>query len=271
MTPSPPAAPIPEDRPYLTLDALDLPGVRHGYFTRRGGVSTGLYAGRNVGFGSNDAAAAVAENRARCAADLGLPADSLVTVYQMHSPTVVTVEHPWARDDAPQADAMVTRRRGIALGILTADCVPVLFADSTAGVIGAAHAGWKGAFTGVLEATVRAMADLGADPARIVAGVGPHIGAASYEVGPEFEARFLEDDAGNARFFHAGQRADHPLFDIGAYVGHRLSGCGLASVAHTGHDTVEREDLFFSYRRSTLRCEVDYGRHISVIALESFP
>nr|WP_081486527.1 peptidoglycan editing factor PgeF [Nitrospirillum amazonense] len=253
------------------MDALDLPGVRHGYFTRRGGVSTGLYAGRNVGFGSNDAAAAVAENRARCAADLGLPADNLVTVYQVHSPTVVTVERPWAREDAPQADAMVTRRRGIALGILTADCVPVLFADSTAGVVGAAHAGWKGAFTGVLEATVRAMADLGADPARIVAGVGPHIGADSYEVGPEFEARFLEADAGNARFFRPGRRAGHPLFDIGAYVGHRLSGCGLARVAHTGHDTVEREYLFFSYRRSTLRHEGDYGRHISMIALDPTP
>jgi YfiH family protein len=264
-------APIPESRAYLTLDALELPGVRHGYFTRRDGVSTGLYAGRNVGFGSNDDAAAVAENRARCAADLGLGPDSLVTVYQVHSPTVVTVERPWAREEAPQADALVTRQRGIALGILTADCVPVLFADSTAGVIGAAHAGWKGAYTGVLEATVRAMVELGADPARIVAGVGPHIGADSYEVGPEFEARFREADAANTRFFHPGRRADHPLFDIGAYVGHRLAGCGLAAVVHTGHDTVVQEDLFFSYRRATLRQEGDYGRHISVIALSPAP
>ncbi|TWB35842.1 peptidoglycan editing factor PgeF [Nitrospirillum pindoramense] len=264
-------APIPADRPYLTLDALDLPGVRHGYFTRRDGVSTGLYAGRNVGFGSNDDAAAVAENRARCAGDLGLGPESLVTVYQVHSPTVVTVEQPWAREDAPQADALVTRQRGIALGILTADCVPVLFADSTAGVVGAAHAGWKGAFTGVLEATVQAMAALGADPARIVAGVGPHIGADSYEVGPEFEARFLEADGANQRFFRPGPRADHPLFDIGGYVGHRLAGCGLARVSHTGHDTVAEEGLFFSYRRCTLRREGDYGRHISMIALSPTP
>ncbi|MEE3625674.1 peptidoglycan editing factor PgeF [Nitrospirillum sp. BR 11752] len=263
--------PIPADRPHLTLDALDLPGVRHGYFTRRDGVSTGLYAGRNVGFGSNDDAAAVAENRARCAADLGLGPESLVTVYQVHSPTVVTVERPWAREDAPQADALVTRQRGIALGILTADCVPVLFADSTAGVVGAAHAGWKGAFTGVLEATVQAMAALGADPARIVAGVGPHIGPDSYEVGPEFEARFLEADGANQRFFRPGPQADHPLFDIGGYVGHRLAGCGLAQVSHTGHDTVAEESLFFSYRRCTLRREGDYGRHISMIALSPTP
>ncbi|WP_085940049.1 peptidoglycan editing factor PgeF [Azospirillum sp. B4] len=265
------SAPILPDRPYLTLDTLDLPGIRHGYFTRRDGVSTGLYAGRNVGFGSSDEAAHVSENRARCAADLGLGADSLVTVYQVHSPTVVTVERPWPREEAPQADALVTRQPGIALGILTADCVPVLFADAEAGVVGAAHAGWKGAFTGVLESTVQAMVALGADPARIVAGVGPHIGPDSYEVGPEFEARFLEADAGNRHFFRPGPRVDHPLFDIGAYVGHRLAGCGLDGVAHTGHDTVVEEDLFFSYRRATLRRESDYGRHISVIALSPQP
>lgn len=265
------AAPIPPDRAFITLDALGLPGIRHGYFTRRDGVSGGLYAGRNVGFGSNDDAGLVAENRARCAADMGLGADSLVTVYQVHSPTVVTVDRPWPREAAPQADALVTRQRGIALGILTADCVPVLFADAEAGVVGAAHAGWKGAFTGVLEATVAAMVALGADTARIVAGVGPHISARSYEVGPEFEARFLDADGDNRRFFQAGTRAGHPLFDIGAYVGHRLAGCGLDTIAHTGHDTVAQEDLFFSYRRATLRREADYGRHISVIALSPVP
>lgn len=186
---------------FLTLDALARPGIRHGYFGRRDGVSTGLYAGRNVGYGSNDEVELVRENRARVTRDLDLPAKALVTVHQIHSPTVAVVDQPWPREQAPQADALVTRRPGVALGILTADCVPVLFADPAAGVVGAAHAGWKGAFTGVLEATVKAMADLGADPARIVAGVGPHIGRDSYEVGPEFKARFVEADAANDRFF----------------------------------------------------------------------
>ncbi|MDE1148494.1 MAG: peptidoglycan editing factor PgeF [Azospirillaceae bacterium] len=256
---------------FLTLDALARPGIRHGYFGRRDGVSTGLYAGRNVGYGSNDEVELVRENRARVTRDLDLPAKALVTVHQIHSPTVAVVDQPWPREQAPQADALVTRRPGVALGILTADCVPVLFADPAAGVVGAAHAGWKGAFTGVLEATVKAMADLGADPARIVAGVGPHIGRDSYEVGPEFKARFVEADAANDRFFSPGRRPDHPLFDIGAYVGHRLAGIGLAQVVHTGHDTVEEEDEFFSYRRATLRKEPDYGRHISVIALSPIP
>lgn len=253
----------PSPRTLAPLDRQD--GVRHGFFTRVGGVSTGIYGGLNVGLGSDDDRAAVLENRRRCAAWLGLPPDRLITAHQVHSPDVVTVTTPHRPEDAPRADALVTDRPGIALGILTADCVPVLFSDAAAGVIGAAHAGWKGAYTGVLEATIAAMAALGADPARMVAGIGPHIAQRSYEVGPEFLDRFLAQSPDNAAYFIPSSRPGHHQFAVGDYVAARLAAAGVATIARVPDDTVAQEDLFFSYRRATLRREADYGRQISVI------
>ncbi|HET8729327.1 MAG TPA: peptidoglycan editing factor PgeF [Alphaproteobacteria bacterium] len=244
-----------------------LKGVSHAFFTRDGGVSTGLYASRNVGFGSDDARESVARNRALSVAELG--AESLVTVHQVHSPDVATVREPWPHEDAPRADALVTDRPGVALGILTADCAPVLFADETAGVIGAAHAGWKGALSGVLEATVEAMARLGAAPGRIVAAVGPRISWASYEVGPEFRERFVAAAPENERFFATAARPGHSRFDLGGYVGDRLARMGLATVELADHDTVTDEARFFSYRRSVLRGEPDYGRFLSAVVLDA--
>jgi polyphenol oxidase len=248
----------------ITLKALAEPGVSHGFFTREGGVSTGLYASLNCGGGSGDDRGAVAENRARAAAMLGVARDGLATNHQVHGIAVTTLVRP-VKGVHPRADAMVTSARGLALGILTADCVPVLFADSQAGVIGAAHAGWRGALGGVLEATVRAMAALGADPARIRAGIGPAIGPASYEVGPEFPAPFLAQDGENARFFAAANPKFH--FDLPGYVGARLAALGLAAIAATGGDTAADRQRFFSYRRACLQGESDYGRLLSAIAL----
>lgn len=253
----------------LSLAALnDVPGLRHGFFTREGGVSEGLYATLNCGFGSGDAPEKVAENRARALAAAGMPPGSLVTAYQIHSPDVATVEHIWRREEAPKVDGMVTNRPGIALGILTADCTPVLFADGKAGVIGAAHAGWRGALTGVLEATVAAMGALGARPERIVAGLGPCIAQRSYEVGPEFPAPFLAQDPANAELFAPSRRARHHMFDLPGYVARRLGGLGLARVERLNNDTCAEADRFFSYRRATLRGEKDYGRDLSAICLE---
>lgn len=252
----------------ITLDALnDLSGIRHAFFTRQGGVSTGLYASLNCGYGSGDIPEAVAENRARAAARLGVAADRLSGVYQTHSATCVTLEAPIRRGEAPRADAMVTRVPGLALGILSADCAPVLFADARARVIGAAHAGWKGAFGGVLEATLEAMAALGADPRRTVATIGPCIARKSYEVGPEFRARFIEADEANGAFFEPSARPGHAMFDLPGYVGHRLSRAGVAQVAAAGNDTAAEAGLFFSYRRSVLSGEPDYGRGLSAIAI----
>ncbi|SNS89223.1 MULTISPECIES: peptidoglycan editing factor PgeF [unclassified Azospirillum] len=252
----------------ITLPLLvALPGIRHGFMTRDGGVSTGIYAGLNCGLGSNDNPDHVRENRARAVQALGLPPDALVTVHQVHSPDVATVTAPWSPADAPRADAMVTDRPGIALGILTADCVPVLFCDAEAGVIGAAHAGWKGAAGGVLSATVATMTGLGADPTRIRAAVGPHIAWDSYEVGPEFRDRFLAMTADNAKLFKPSRRESHWMFDLAGYVDDRLRAAGISRIAHAGQDTVTQEDRFFSYRRTTLRGEPDYGRGISLIAL----
>ena len=249
----------------ITLDPLDdLPGIRHGFFTREGGVSEGHYASLNCGFGSGDEPARVAENRARIAGRLAVPAGHLVTVYQIHSPEVVVAERPWAPGDAPQADAMVTDRPGLALGILTADCVPVLFADPEAGVIGAAHAGWKGARGGVVAGTVAAMVRLGADPARMVAAVGPCIAQGSYEVGPEFPGQF---DAADAGFFTPSAKPGHFLFDIGGLVERRLADQGIPLVGRCAADTAAEEQRFFSYRRATLRGEPVYGRGLSVIVL----
>jgi YfiH family protein len=197
----------------------------------------------------------------------GMPPDSLLTAYQVHSPDVATVTAPWRREEAPKVDAMVTDRPGITLGILTADCVPVLFADAGAGVIGAAHAGWRGALTGVLQATVEAMRALGARTAHIAAGIGPAIALRSYEVGPEFPAPFLAQDPANVAFFLPSVRPDRHMFDLPGYVARQLAGLGLAQVERLANDTCAEADRFFSYRRATLKGETDYGRDLSAISL----
>jgi polyphenol oxidase len=250
----------------IALDALRAPGIAHGFFTREGGVSGGIYASLNCGGGSGDDPDAVAENRARAAAALGLGRDALATNHQVHGTDVVAVDRAWRRADRPRADAMVSKTRGVALGILTADCVPVLFADPEAGIVGAAHAGWRGALSGVLDATLRAMVTLGARPERVRAGFGPAIAQASYEVGPEFPAPFLAQDHGHERFFVALANGKF-RFDLPGYVRARLQGLGLAVVESTGGDTAADAARFFSYRRSRLAGEPDYGRLLSAIAL----
>jgi YfiH family protein len=244
-----------------------LAGIRHAFFTRDGGVSDGIYASLNGGVGSQDAPACVAENRARMAAALGVAPDCLLTAYQIHSPDVVTVERPWIASQRPRADAIVTATAGIAIGVSTADCGPVLLADATAGVIGAAHAGWRGAATGVLEATIAAMERCGADRARMLAALGPMIRQPNYEVGPEFVARFKADDEANERFFRPALRHGHALFDLPGYIAARLAAAGITRVEDLGHCTYADSARFFSYRRSTHRSEKDYGRHINAIAL----
>ncbi|PWG02239.1 peptidoglycan editing factor PgeF [Sphingosinicella humi] len=242
-----------------------LEGVPHGFLGRRGGVSTGICAGLNVGLGSDDDRDAIRTNR-RLAVDAVAPGARLVTVHQVHSPTVIAVTDPFPDDARPQADAMVTDRPGLALGILTADCTPILFADREAGVIGAAHSGWKGAIGGVAEATVAAMERLGGERGRIVAAVGPTIARKSYEVDEGFFRGFLEADPENERFFSGG-RAGHHQFDLEAYVVFRLAAAGLRQIEALGLDTYSDADRFFSYRRATHRGEADYGRQISLIAL----
>jgi hypothetical protein len=249
------------------LNALD--GTRHGFFSREGGVSDGIYSSLNCGFGSGDDREKVAINRGRAMAKLDLAADRLVTTFQIHSAKVVEVTAPWRPEDAPRADALVTRVPGVALGILTADCVPVLLADPDARVIGAAHAGWKGALGGVLEATLEAMEALGADRAKIRAGIGPAISRRSYEVGPEFPEPFLEQCGQNADFFCHGARQGHFHFDIKGYAARRLALAGLSEIQCLPCDTCAEEARFFSYRRSCLRQETDYGRGLSAIALEA--
>ena len=251
----------------LTHPALAQPGIRHGYFTRQGGVSQGIYATLNGGQGSNDDQALVRENRGRMADWLGVPRDRFVTCYQIHSPDVITVNEPWAREQAPKADAMVTDQPGLALAVSTADCGPVLFADAAAGVIGAAHAGWKGAFTGVLEATLTAMEALGARRENTVAVLGPMISRRAYEVGPEFVERFAAADAGNERFFSPSERANHAMFDLPAYIRMRLTGSGVGRFDDLALCTYGDEERFFSYRRVTHRKEPDYGRLLHAIAL----
>ena len=249
------------------LRAPALGDVPHGFAGRQGGVSTGVCAGLNVGLGSEDDRLAILRNR-DLARDALLPGATLVTVRQVHSPDVVTVTAPIAEDERPEADAMVTRTPGLILGILTADCVPVLFADREAGVIGAAHAGWKGAISGVTDRTIAAMEMLGATRAGIACAIGPCIGRASYEVTLDFAERFERDDADNARFFSAG-RAGHCQFDIAAYVASRLQAAGIGRISLLDEDTYSQADRFFSYRRSCHSQEGDYGRQISMIALPS--
>ncbi|MGR6329422.1 peptidoglycan editing factor PgeF [Sphingomonas sp. XXL09] len=247
------------------IRARALGAVPHGFLGRRGGVSVGGTAGLNVGLGSADDPAAVAENRRRAAAAV-LPGATLVTPYQVHSADALVVTAPWDEAARPRADALVTDRPGLLLGILTADCAPVLFADPAAGVVGAAHAGWKGALAGVTDATLTAMETLGADRGRIVAAVGPCIARASYEVDDAFLARFAAADPANERFFANG-RMGHHQFDLEAYVAHRLAAAGVARVETLGLDTYAGEERFFSFRRATHRREADYGRQISVIGV----
>lgn len=247
----------------ITARALD--GIAHGFLGRRGGVSLGAYAGLNVGTGSNDDPAIIAENR-RLAIAAVLPGGSLATLYQIHSAYAVVVTTPLDGPRRPQGDALVTNRPGIALGILTADCAPVLFADHGAGVVGAAHAGWKGALGGVTDAVIAAMEGLGAKRERIAAAIGPCIARASYEVDTTFAQRFEADDPTNERFFMA-TRPGHLQFDLEAYVAHRLASAGIVRVDALGLDTYTAATRFFSYRRATHRGEPNYGRQISLIGL----
>ncbi|MEO6225869.1 MAG: peptidoglycan editing factor PgeF [Sphingomicrobium sp.] len=240
----------------------DLP---HGFLGRRGGVSTGELAGLNVGYGSGDARAAIDENRRRAVAAL-LPHAQLATVHQVHSAEVVTVEHPWPQAERAHVDAMVTDRPGLLLGILTADCAPVLLADADAGVIGAAHAGWRGALAGVTDATITAMERLGASRKRIAAAVGPCIGVSSYEVDASFRDRFVQADPDTARFFIDGP-GTKPQFDLPRFVVHRLVATGIGEVEALHLDTYSDADRFYSFRRATHRGEADYGRQLSAIAL----
>ncbi len=244
-----------------------LPGVRYGFFGSRGGVSTGIYASLNGGQGSGDDPGAVGENRRRVAGALGIAETALVSAFQRHSDRAVAVTEPWTRETRPRCDAMVTDRPGIGLGVLAADCGPVLLADAQARVVGAAHAGWKGALAGVLPNAVAAMERLGADRSRIIAALGPCIRQASYEVGPEFPAPFLEQHKDNARYFRAGERAGHFQFDLGGYIVAQLEAAGLAAVCDTGLDTYANPDRLFSYRRNTHRGHRDYGRNVSAICL----
>ncbi len=244
-----------------------LPGMRHAFFNRDGGVSQGIYAGLNGGIGSNDDPQHVAENRRRMAQTMGVAPERFLTLYQVHSPDVVVVETPWDNATRPKADALVTTVPGIALGVTAADCGPILFADAEARVIGAAHAGWKGALTGVLEATLDAMAKLGATRSRVVAAIGPLIRQPSYEVGDEFVARFTAMDPAYARFFIPAARPGHAMFDLGGFIRMRLQTAGVEQIDDTGIDTYPDEN-FFSYRRSVHRAEPDYGRAIHAIVLE---
>ncbi|KRA81467.1 peptidoglycan editing factor PgeF [Altererythrobacter sp. Root672] len=239
-----------------------LAGIPHGFLGRRGGVSQGVAAGLNVGLGADDAGEAVAENRRRAVAAVQ-PGARLVTVYQVHSPDAVIVGEPWADDARPRADALVTVRPGLLLAVVTADCAPVLLADAEAGVIGAAHAGWRGAHGGVLESTVAAMERLGADRGRIAAAIGPAIAQDSYEVDSGFREAF---ESADERFFAAG-REGHWQFDLEAYVAHRLQGAGITRIEPLGLDTYADEGRFFSFRRATHRGEPNYGRQFSLIGL----
>jgi YfiH family protein len=244
-----------------------IPGLRHVFFSREGGVSSGIYEGLNGGLGSNDDAANVAENRRRIAEQMGVAPANLISVHQIHSPDVVEATGPWPGETRPRADAIVTRTAGLAIGVTTADCGPILFADPAARVIGAAHAGWKGALTGVLESTIEAMVELGADRGSIVTAIGPLIRQPSYEVGGEFVERFLDADAANATFFIPSVRAGHSMFDLAAFIRMRLEKAGVLMIDDIGVDTYA-DERFYSYRRSVHRKEPDYGRHVHAIALE---
>ena len=251
----------------LRAASLALPGVAHAFFTRRGGVSLGFYASLNGGVGSNDAPQAVSANRARMAAELAIAPERLSIPYQVHSPDVVALSEPFPPEARPRCDALVTATPGLGLGVTGADCGMVLFADPESQVIGAAHAGWKGALTGVIEATVAAMAKLGARPERTRAALGPCIAQASYEVGPEFVAAFAAGDGGYARFFTPSRNASRAMFDLHAYIAERARRAGVGRFEDLCLDTYADEARFFSYRRATHRKEPDYGRLVAAIAL----
>ncbi len=249
-----------------------LRGIRHAFFTREGGVSQGIYASLNGGIGSNDHPDHVRENRARMAKALHVAPDKLLTLYQVHSADAVIVDEaiaasPWTPQERPRADALVTNVPGIALGATAADCGPILFADESAGVIGAAHAGWKGAQGGILESTITAMEKLGARYENIVAALGPMISQRNYEVGAEFVASFTALAAANARFFVPSSRADHAMFDLPGFIRARLSAAGITTIDDLALCTYADEARFFSYRRTTHRHEPDYGRHVHAIML----
>lgn len=243
-----------------------VPGLRHAFFSREGGVSEGIYASLNGGVGSKDDPAHVQENRRRMADSLGVAPSHFLTVFQVHSPDVAVVTGPW-QTERPRADAMVTNVPGLALGVTAADCGPILFVDPQARVIGAAHSGWKGAFTGVIEATIAEMEKLGAERGQIIAAIGPLIRQRSYEVGAEFVTRFTDAATDNARFFIPSTRADHAMFDLAGYIRARLERAGILLIDDVDVDTYA-DERFFSYRRSVHRSEPDYGRNIHALVLE---
>lgn len=247
---------------------LDSPIASHGFFTREGGVSEGLYQSLNGGLGSHDTPEHVKENRQRMAITLGVDPSRLLSLYQIHSADIVTVTEPWSVADRPKADGMVTQVKGIALGIGTADCGPVLFLDETAGVIGACHAGWKGALGGVIDATIAAMEKLGATRNTIRAALGPTISRAAYEVGADFVAQFEANDTGGLAFLTPGKTPDKKQFDLPAYIGHRVTRAGITRFQDLALCTYADETRFFSFRRTTHRKESDYGRLIAAIALK---
>jgi YfiH family protein len=255
----------PADQPVEVVRATSLGSVPHGFLGRRGGVSVGEVAGLNVGYGSNDDREAIAENRRRAIEAVRRGAE-LVTVHQIHSADAVLADHAWPQDERPHADAMVTDKPNLLLGILTADCAPVLFSDDEAGVVGAAHAGWRGALAGVTDSTIAAMERLGARRHRIAAAVGPCIAQPSYEVDEDFRWRFLDSEAGSERFF-AESATGKPHFDLAGYLVHRLLAAGIEQVEALHLDTYAEPERFYSYRRATHRGEADYGRQASLIAL----
>jgi hypothetical protein len=244
-----------------------IPGLRHAFFTRDGGVSDGFYASLNGGLGSNDDPANIHENRRRMADAMGIAPEQFLNVHQIHSPDAIVATGPWESPSRPKADAIVTRIDGLAIGVTTADCGPILFVDPSARVIGAAHAGWKGALTGIVESTVEAMEKLGAERGGIVAAIGPLIRQPSYEVGSEFIERFLDTDADNAMFFIPANRNGHAMFDLAGFIRMRLENAGVLMIDDLGVDTYSDERCF-SYRRSVHRKEPDYGRHVHAIVLE---
>jgi purine-nucleoside/S-methyl-5'-thioadenosine phosphorylase / adenosine deaminase len=257
----------PQGAAYLTHGSLSaLAGIRHGFFTRQGGVSTDIYASLNCGVGSKDDQGLVRENRARVTAALGVPDDRLATPYQVHGTNVIVVETAWETGKGPKADAVVTNRPGIAVGVGTADCGPIVLADGRAGVVGAAHAGWRGALAGITDAAVAAMERLGARREDIVAVLGPAISQANYEVGAELVDRFTDDDAGNARFFLPSLRPGHAMFDLPGYIVARLEAAGVTAAA-IGLCTYADPHRFYSYRRATHRGEPDYGRLLSAVVI----
>lgn len=265
---------IPEHDPPQPLVAANLTGpagIRHGFFGRRGGASTGIHASLNCGLGSNDDPDHVRENRRRVAAALGVASGNLLTGYQIHSATAIAVTEPWPEDARPRADGLATDRPGLALGVLSADCAPVLLADAEAGVIGAAHAGWRGALAGITDAVIGVMETLGARRQNIHAAVGPCISQACYEVGAELRQAFLDSAPDNDALFVQSARTDHFRFDLEGYVARRLARAEIATVERLGRCTYADEDGFFSFRRATHRGEDDYGRAISAIALARDP